>query len=115
MDENPFKSPESEPEVVPRPGKPANPYAQAAICGFLALIGVFDFQIAVVKIVVPDPLSLLPYTLLLFFLMPCSVCVAMARWAWLRPESALPLPAAMLLFVSGYAPFFVGKILEGLR
>lgn len=118
MDDNPYKSPASEPGVEKRPKKPPNRFFFAAVCAFLGFIGTFmllsplmGFLISSVEV----PLYMALPMGLAIFCVPGTVGLAMARWAWCHPESRWVLPVALLLALSGYIPLLIGILFFGLR
>ena len=116
MDENPYQSPKSVPEVEKPPAKPPSRYSRAALCGFFGTIGPFNWLSSLARFsVLNDAPPYIAFPIVLsMFLIPIPVGLAMARWAWRHPESKWVLPVAFLLGMSGFIPTLIG-LLFGLR
>lgn len=112
MTDNPYRSPESAPEVEKGPANRPDRFFPAIVCGFfgfmgplISLMGLFGSSLT--------PFAQ-PYMALPLLLIPVAVGVAMASWAWHRPKSKWVLPVAVLLVVTGFIiPVFVGILLFG--
>jgi hypothetical protein len=116
MDENPYQSPQSEPEAGPPCRKASKQYGQALVSGFFAFIGTFNIQMTVLGLMLPPyKVTFPPYTVILFLLIPGASTVAMATWGWHRPESKWVRAATVLIAVCGFAPLIVGLFLDGLH
>ena len=114
MDENPYQSPESVPEVEKPPEKPPNRYFLAAACGAGTLGGLVILQATLVGFPLPYSYFAPPYTGLLFFLIPGTVGLVVASCAWRFPESGWPIAVAALLWASSLALWVIGGIFFGL-
>ena len=114
MEENPYQSPKSYPKVEKPPAEPPNRFFSAAVCGVGTLGGLFIWQ----AILTGFPLEFLflapPYKMLLFFLIPGTVSLAVASCAWRFPESWWPIAVATLLWASSLALWFIGGLFFGL-
>ena len=114
MEQNPYQSPKSVAEVEKRPKKSPNRFFHAAVCGFLGFMGPFILLLGLFRSSL-TPLGP-PYTALPVLLIPVSVGVAMATWAWYYPESKWVLPVAILLVVTGFAiPILIGVLVFGVH
>ena len=114
MDENPYKSPRSPPEVEERPKWPPNRFFYAAVCGAGTLGGLLIAGATLVGLPLEYTLFAPPYTKLLFFLIPGTVGLLMAGWAWRSPESVWPVAVSGLLWGSSLALWVIGGIFFGL-
>jgi hypothetical protein len=107
MDENPYRSPESESEVEKRPRKPPNRNVKAAVWGtatygglsmFLAFIVRLLLELGLEPIIRPDA----PLFVIVVTAIAGPVGVAVAWWTWRVPESKWPVVVAMLLASSPF-------------
>ena len=93
MDENPYQSPESEPDSDP---KQPDRYTMAVGCAFLTFGGIYC--------VLGLKELLLPGSTLVTLLLPCLIAApaagAMGFWGWRHPDSKWPLAVAYFLAVS---------------
>ena len=118
MEENPYQSPKSAPEVEKRPKKPLSRYWFAFSCGFVAFSGFVWLQRMIWQIVwletntVPSltqkRLMLPAYVLLAS---PLGVLIA---WWTLRAPNKWVLAISMLLGLTPWVLAFVGIVLFGL-
>lgn len=106
MEENPYKSPDTAPEAEKRPVKPPIRFFYAAVCGVATLGGLFIWQATLVGL----PLFVPPHTMLLFALVPGTVALAVASWAWRSSELVWPAAVAGLLWGSSLAFWFLGGL-----
>ena len=114
MNDNPYQSPESAPEVEERQKWPPNRFFYAAVCGASTLGGLLIAQATLVGFPLEYTLFAPPYTMLLFFLIPGTVGLLMAGWAWRSPESVWPVAVSGLLWGSSLALWVIGGIFFGL-
>ena len=114
MDDNPYQSPESDPEFEKRPKKSPNRFFHAAVCGFFGFMGPFILLLGLFGASL-TPFAP-PYSALPMLLIPLTIAVAMATWAWCYPESKWVLPVAILLVVTGFAiPILIGVLVFGVH
>ena len=115
MDDNPYQSPESVPEVEKRPRKPPSRFGSAVACGILAAIGPFNLLAPLVNRFTPSdvPLYMKFPMLLSDFLIAGAVGLVMARWAWRHPYSRWVLPVALLLLLTGFIPILIDILFFG--
>jgi hypothetical protein len=122
VNDNPYQSPKSEPEVEERPKWPPNRFFYAAICGVGTLGGLLIWQWMLATLVglrLENPLfapsyTMLPYTMLVLFLIPGTVGLVVVSWAWRSPKSVWPVAVAGLLWGTSLAVWFIGGLFFGL-
>ena len=124
MDENPYQSPTSVPEVESshreHPKKPLPLWAHSALSGFMVAGGLVIWQALIVDALWPTfapPYLLLKrlmmYALYTLFASPAGVL--MAIWAWRRPESKLALAVGGLVTLSWFVVALVGVLFFGMH
>jgi hypothetical protein len=106
MDDNPYKSPEAEPQIDKPPTKPPSRYLDAMLFGVGVLGGLSLLQevgLGILEVVfnrkIAPPGSMLP----MFLLTASPVGVIVAWSIWRHPKSRRLRSAALLLMVSPFA------------
>jgi len=116
MDENPYKSPESEPEIEKRPTRPdpqwlETPWVNAALFSFMAWGGLVMSQAAIVDTFWPDvaPTLQLKRQMLPKYALLALPIGALMAWRTLRaPKSKAVFSVAVCLGLSGFVLAFIG-------
>lgn len=109
MDDNPYKSPEAEPEIEKPPSKPSGRYYDALFYGTGVLGGLAILQEVILQIQlvlnrkIAPPGSMLP-----MFLLTASPFAVIVAWSiWRYPKSKRVRTVAFLLMVSPFVLFGV--------
>jgi hypothetical protein len=102
MEENPYQSPESEPEVEKRPKKPPIRYLLAACYGLMALAGGVLMQDVICRTVWSH--RRIPA---FYALVACPLSVLIAWWTLRAPQTKWVLLVAILLL---FGPAVLGLI-----
>lgn len=98
MDDNPYQSPESEPEVEKRPKKPLSRSGSAGFLGLFAFLGGM-----LLYVLAGDLASYFEMWIQfdalwwLWAVVACAFGVIVACWTWRSPESKLPTLVIALL------------------
>jgi hypothetical protein len=113
MDENPYQSPESEPEVEKRPSKPPNRYSLALFRGFFAWVGLTMLQewgLQALEVFLNRKIAPPGSMIVTFALIALPVGVMIAWWTSRVPESKWARVVAMLSGLSPLALFVFGAL-----
>ena len=116
MEDNPYQSPESAPEVEKRPQKPpTNRYERAGLAGLLTFLGVMVLLVPVFSSIASfsDRKIQIHTYWWLMAIIACPFGVGMAWWTWRSPESKLPA-IVVLLLVSFILLGFLALVIYGL-
>ncbi|MFC1597400.1 hypothetical protein ACFL5Q_05610 [Planctomycetota bacterium] len=111
MDENPYQSPKSAPEVESPSEKPPDRHTPAMGCWLLTFFGIY-FLLGGLEAVLPGATW---FTMIMPCLIAGPVSVAMALWAWRHPESQWVLAVAILLATSWVFRVLIERYLLGIR
>ncbi len=108
MDDNPYQSPKSAPEVEKRPARPVRRYSYAAFYGNIVFVGLVLSQATIMEFVWGQTDTFLSRAdrrlmLLIYALIACPVGMLIAWWTWKVPESKWARVTAMLLGLSPLA------------
>lgn len=106
MDENPYKTRESDPEIERPLPKPPSRHVVVPLCAVLAFVGLFSLLGLVVTFTDPAYAERRDVLRVLLTLIVSTVCVTIAWWAWRNPESKSAPSVALLVAVS--VPFVWG-------
>ena len=122
MDENPYKSPESEPEIQKPPPKPSNRFIFAGLYGFLAFGGFAMSQAVIVETywVLSEPAtvhSLAEKRLMLptYALIASPIGILIAWWTLRAPKSKWVFAVALVLGVNWAVLALIGIAFFGLE